>query len=338
MNKTAAVAVLLGAVGFGLWAVPADITYTEGDASVKLKSGRLQDAQIGDRVNTGDTIRTGADGQVELDQKGVTIRIASGTVFTMMEKSQAGSSSTVLSVALGSIKFRYGKLTGTEPQVRTNSAVAAVRGTEFTVFSGADGSTLITVDSGQVTVESAGASVDIAANEGVEIPLGQPPGDKFTVQRTQVDYSTWNADKLAAMLADPQAAMTSIETAMASYIKDVNDYAASFQEANARLQDEQTKRAAIAKDQGVEAGRKYEAEVVAPLANQVSAVGLNLRYSSLAALSLRRYVAGRLYVMLKARFIANPDDAAWTGFLAKYGELLQSFDSAIAPHLVEADL
>ena len=129
---------------------------------------------------------------MELDQKGVTIKIAHNTVFTLMEKAQGNQSTSVLSVALGSIKFRYDKLTGTEPQVRTNGAVAGVRGTEFTVFSGADGSTLFAVDSGQVTVEAAGQSVDLAASEGVEVPLGKPPGDKFTVQRDQVNYSTWN--------------------------------------------------------------------------------------------------------------------------------------------------
>jgi hypothetical protein len=53
----AAVLLLLGALSVS--AFPADVTYTEGDASIKLKNGTTQDAQIGDRMNTGDTLRTG---------------------------------------------------------------------------------------------------------------------------------------------------------------------------------------------------------------------------------------------------------------------------------------
>ncbi len=131
-------------------AVPADVTYTEGDTGLKLKSGKQQDAQIGDVMNTGDTLRTGSDGLAELDQNGVTIKIANGTVFTLMERETGREDAPrCYPWHSGSVKYRYDKITGSEPQVRTNGTVAGVRGTEFTVFSGADGSTLIAVDSGR---------------------------------------------------------------------------------------------------------------------------------------------------------------------------------------------
>jgi len=319
-------------------ALPADITYSEGDTTLKLKNGKQQEAQIGDVLNTGDALRTGKDGQAELDQKGVTIRISHGTVFTLMEKSQAGQTSTVLSVALGSIKFRYDKITGSEPQVRTNGAVAGVRGTEFTVFSGADGSSLFAVDSGQVTVESEGKSVDLVAAEGVEVPLGKPPGDKFTVHRDQIDYSKWNEDKLSAMLSDPEEAMTNIETAMAAYEKDTGDYLSQFNDYNARLTQERANWADISKTKGADEAKKYNTDVVYPLMVQTVALGLNVRYSTLAALSLRRFVAGRMYVFLKAQFIAGLDSARWTSFLARYQALLDGFEASIVPQLVEADI
>ncbi|MGA2975412.1 MAG: FecR domain-containing protein [Spirochaetia bacterium] len=331
-----AVFLLIGAMA--LSAVPADVTYTEGDASIRLSNGRQQDAQIGDVMNTGDTLKTGRDGQAELDQKGVTIKIAGNTVFTLMEREQGGKTSSVLAVALGSIKFHYGKITGSEPLVSTNSAVAGARGTDFTVFSGADGSTLIAVDAGEVTVESQGQSVDLAANEGVEVPLGRPPGDKFTVQRNQVDYSAWNEGKLDAMLSDPLAAMTSIETAMAGYEKDVADYDALFKQYRAQLNTERANLVTIINQKGKEEANKYESEVVTPLVVKTTALGLNLRYSSLAALSLRRFVAGRLYVFLKARYITQPSAETWTSFLTHYNELLAGFETSIVPHLVEADI
>jgi hypothetical protein len=336
--KQAFVAIALLAAAAALQAAPAQVTYAEGDATIRSKSGKQQDVAIGDAMNTGDTLKTGADGLAELDQKGVTVKISKNTVFTLMERSKGGETGTVLSVALGSIKFRYDKLTGKEPMVRTNGVAAGVRGTEFSVFSGADGSTLIAVDSGQVTVESEGSSVDLAASEGVEVPLGKPPGDKFTVQRDQIDYSKWNGDKLAAMLADPLAAMTNIETAMAGYVKSVEEYDAAFNEYSAKLAEERRKRVKVGEEQGKDAALKYEDEVVTPLVNQTVALGLNLRYSTLAALSLRRFVGGRLYLFMKSQYISRPDDAAWTGFLSRYQDLLAGFEQSIVPFMAEADI
>jgi hypothetical protein len=328
--------VLLGALSVS--AAPANVTYAEGDASLKLKNGTTQDAQIGNVMNTGDTLRTGRDGLAELDQKGVTIKIARQTVFTLMEKEQGGQTSPVLSVALGSIKFRYDKLTGKEPLVRSNGMVAGVRGTEFDVFAGADGSTLIAVSSGQVTVESEGKSVDLAANEGVEVPLGQPPGDKFTVPRQLIDYSKWNEDKVSAMLADPLAAMTKIETAMAEYEKDVADFNEKFHQYSAQLKDLRENRAKIIREKGANAASKYQQEVINPLAIQTGHLFLNVRYYSLAALSMRRFVAGRLYLALKARFIASPDDPTWTEYRSRFENLLSDFEQSIAPQLVVEDI
>jgi hypothetical protein len=336
--KQAFIATVLLAAAAALQAAPAQVTYAEGDASIRSKSGKQQDVSIGDTMNTGDTLKTGADGLAELDQKGVTVKISKNTVFTLMERSQGGQTATVLSVALGSIKFRYDKLTGKEPMVRTNGVAAGVRGTEFSVFSGADGSTLIAVDSGQVTVESEGSSVDLGAAEGVEVPLGKPPGEKFVVQRDQIDYSKWNSDKMAAMLADPLGAMANIETAMAGYVKSVEEYDALFSQYSTKLAEERQKRVKVGEEQGKDAAAKYEEEVVTPLVNQTVALGLNLRYSTLAALSLRRFVGGRLYLFMKSRYITQLDDAAWTGFLSRYQDLLAGFEQSIVPFMAEADI
>jgi hypothetical protein len=62
--------------------------------------------------------------------------------------------------------------------------------------------------------------------------------------------------------------------------------------------------------------KKYQDEVVLPLAGQTGNLFLNMRYNALAALSMRLYVAGRLYVMLKPRYIMKPDDPAYVEFLS----------------------
>lgn len=338
MKRPLSLAVFLLAGAVIASAIPADITYSEGDTTLKLKSGKQQDAQIGDVMNTGDTLKTGKDGQAELNQKGVTIKISHGTVFTLMEKSQAGKTATVMSVALGSIKFKYDKMSGSEPQVRTNGAVAGVRGTEFTVFSGADGSSLFTVDSGLVTVESEGRSVDLGSKEGVEVPLGRPPGDKFAVPERPMDYSTWNAEKLDAMLADPLAAMTSIEKTLNAYIANVNEYNATLKEYRARQAEAVQKREQLLKDKGAAETSLFDQNVLIPLSAQTATIYLNVRFSSLAALSMRRFVAGRLYFYMKASAMAHPDDPRWLEFKGRYDAMLSAFEESIVPQLAAADI
>ena len=338
MRKATLLAVILLAAAAGAFAIPADVTYTDGDNTLRLKSGKTQDVQVGDKMNTGDTLRTDADGLAELDQGGVTIKISGGTVFTLMEREAGGKTQTVLSMALGSIKYKYGKISGSEPAVRTNGAVAGVRGTEITVFSGADGSTLFAVDSGQVTVEAEGKSVDLAANQGVEVPLGQPPGDVIPLQSRQIDYSKWNDDRFASMLADPLAAMANVETAMDGYIKAVEENSSGYDTSSKQLAVERDKVRQVAAQQGKDAASKYEQEVALPLSLTTGHYFLNMRYNALAALSLRRFVAGRLYLFMKARSMAGGNSEEWTAFLSKYNDLLGKFETSIVPHLVPVDI
>ena len=319
-----AAALLLAAAALS-FAVPTDVTYSEGDASIRFKNGKQQDAEIGAVINTGDMVKTGRDGLVELDQKGVVLKISPNTVFSLQERNQKGTTTPVLSVALGSIKFRYDKLTGREPAVQTNGAAMGVRGTEFSVYAGADGSTLVLVDSGSVEVEADGKAVSLSADEGVEVKLGKGPGEKFAVHRDQIDYSKWNEDKLAGMLADPDAAMTGIEERMASYITSVTEYDGLYKEYKKTLDAERQKALAISKEKGNEEARKYDAEFVTPLMLQTSNLFLNLRYHALAALSLRRWVGGRLYLFQKARYMTSPADPGYADFLARFHRLLDEF-------------
>jgi hypothetical protein len=331
-------AAFLLALSAAAFAVPTDITYSEGEAGIRFKNGKQQDAEIGAILNTGDLLKTGRDGLVELDQKGVVLKISPNTVFTLMEKEQKGATTPVLSVALGSIKFRYGKLTGKEPMVQTNGTAMGVRGTEFSVYAGADGSTLVVVDSGSVEVEAEGMSVSLEAEEGVEVKLGQGPGEKFAVQRDQIDYSKWNEEKLAGMLADPAAAMTGIEERMASYIRSVTEYDATFREYKQMFDELVKQKARILEEQGKDEATKFQNAEVGPAATQVSRLFLNLRYFSLAALSLRRYVGGRLYTFLKSRYLATPENPIWIEFLSRFYRVLDSFEQSIVPQLVEGDI
>ena len=338
MKTIAVTGSLLILVLFCGFAVPNDVIYSEGDATVKYQKGYVDEVYIGDIYDTGDTITTGYDGFVELDQEGLVLKINPDTVFTLQEKDEKGEKTGVFSLALGSIKFRYDRITGKEPMIQTPSCVAGVRGTEFSVFAGADGSALIVVDSGQVEVESEGKAVQLTTDEGVEVQPGEPPGDKFVVQRDQIDYKSWNDDKVEAMLADPVLAMERLQDRMDYYIDNVDEYFELFGAYNQKLTDERTKAAEIGEKDGQEALRKYYDEKVMPLAQTTADLGLNVRYFALTALTLRRYVNGRLYTLMKSHFIVSPSDSKYLTFIDQYDNLLESFEKKIVPHLVEADI
>jgi hypothetical protein len=247
-------------------AVPAGVAYTEGEAVVRFKSGTQRDAAIGDILNTGDGVRTGADGLVELEQKGVTLRIDPGTVFTLMEKEQKGRSTGVLALILGSVKFRYDRLTGQEPLIQTASCIAGVRGTELSVYAGVDGSALIVVEKGAVEVEAEGAAVALAPEEAVEVRPGQPPGDTFRVHRDQIDYSTWNDEKLKALAADPLASLEAVRGGMEYYIRQANEYNRLYLENKKLVEQARKQQEEIFQTKGKEEARRHDAEVTSPLA------------------------------------------------------------------------
>ena len=280
MHKTIIALLLALFTAAGLSAVPAGVVYAEGEANIRFRSGSQREAAIGYILNTGDTLKTGTDGLVELDQKGVRLPLALNTVFTLLEKKRGGKPDDV------------------------------------------DGSALIVVDRGAVTVEAEGQSVALEPEEGVEVRPGQPPGDKFKVHRNQVDYSKWNEEKMALMLQDPLSAVTSIGERPDSYIRDIEEYWALCRQYKEQLDTERQTMVAIDTTQGKEQARRYNLETIMPL----------------AALSLRRFAGGRLYLFLKSQSFAQPDEPLYREFLDSYCRFLETYERSIVPHLVEADI
>ena len=338
MKKIIFIAILLVAVLLSGFAVPNDVIYSEGDATVKYHEVYADDVFIGDVYDTGDTVTTGFDGFVELDQAGLVLKINPDTVFTLQEKEEQGKKTGVFTLALGSIKFRYDRITGKEPMIQTPSCVAGVRGTEFSVYAGADGSALIVVDSGLVEVESEGKAVQLTAEEGVEVQPGEPPGEKFVVQRDQIDYKSWNDEKINRMLSDPTDAIQSVLARLAFYIENATEYWEFYSESRDKLDSEREKMVELLNKEGKDAALKYDAEIVTPIRDMTRASFLNYRYYSLAALSLRRYVVGRMYVLLKSQYIVNMNSSIYQRFIDRYAEILNAFEKSIVPYLVEADI
>ncbi len=336
MKRTLSISILLLAAA-GLFAVPAKVVDTDGQATVRLASGKTENVALGRSYNTGDSIRTGKNGMVELSQAGLTIRVGPSTVFTLLEKELDGKPKGVLAVTLGSVKMKYDRLTGAEPLVQSAGCVAGVRGTELTVWAGSDGATRFIVDSGLVSVEAYGKSVDLGPDEAVEVMNGQPPGDKFIVQRGLIDHAKWDQGRIEALLADPIAGVEGLRDRLAYYADSAAAFRADYATFKARLDAERLQVKAVEKEKGLEAAQAYEREKVATLITPTQNLFLNARYFLLAGFSMRRFVGSRMYVLLKNTHLDDPGDPAWVGFLGHYQGFLEQYESQIAKYLVDAD-
>ncbi|TVR52708.1 MAG: hypothetical protein EA426_18685 [Spirochaetaceae bacterium] len=321
-----------------LFSQTASVAYFEGRPELRTGSA-TRDIDFGDDVRTGETVVTGRADLVELSQPGNnSIRISSNTVFTLREVERGGERETVMSHTVGSVRYRFQTLTGRGQQVGTMSAVAGVRGTEFEVFAGPDGATMILVDSGLVDVEAEGVTVEVRANEGIEVFPGQPPGEIFDRIGRPIDYSTWQTDRLDEYLADPVRGLERIrargETLVRAMIATHELYlasAADLEAARARLRE-------LQEDGTEEQLAEYRDTVANPIQLNTGNLRLNTRYYALSVLSLRRFVIGRMYMTLKTMFITDLDNPRYREYLALHHDILRDFEEVVVPQLNRADI
>ena len=331
---------MLCAVAAAIYAEPADIVYAEGYVDLKLADGEVLEALIGDYVEVGDTIITGEDGLAELERgTGTMIKIAPETIFTLREFERNGEKRSVLSTTLGAVKFRFDRFTGKEPMIATPGTVGGIRGTEFQVLAGADGTTLIVVESGSVEIEAAGKRVELLAEEGIEIPAGGEPGQKFTVLHGKMDFSDWNAGRLDAVMDDPAGAAAGLQNTMTGFAAKLNELAPLFSENSRQLE---SVRAVLAKMKDDEKPKDeiadYYTKNVFPLEVQTSNIRLNQRFYALSALSFRRFVLGSMYARVKTRYINSLDSPSYVDFKRVYSQILADYERSVVPLLVEADI
>lgn len=335
---TAVCLVLLVAASF-VYGQQADVVYVEGIVDLKFADGERMEAYIGDYLEKGDTIITDSSSFAELEQEnGSLIKISEDTIFTLQEMEVNGEKRSVLSTTLGAVAFKFNRMTGKEPLIATPGTVAGVRGTEFQVFAGLDGATLVVVATGKVEVEAQGEKVELLPEEGVEIPAGGPPGEKFQVLRGQLDFSAWNSGRLENMLDDPAGAIRGIEKGMEAFRVKIDELLPLYEANFERLQTERAELQILEKDKGKEARTGHYEKVVFPLEVETSYMRLNLRYYALSALSFRRYVLGSIYARVKSSFIKRLDSAVYLEFADVYRSILSDYERDIAPLLVEADI
>lgn len=163
--------------------VPADgtVVYTRGEVSFQPKRrGQWQVLRKNDTVRQGSIIRTGHDSGVEiLFDDGTSILQRQDTVMCLQTSEQKGKDHLLhkLRLSSGRVLTRVRRATGKETrfEIRTPSATAVARGTDFRVNSGTGQETTSEVLEGSIDVTAMGKTVSVPEGEGTRIDRGKPP-------------------------------------------------------------------------------------------------------------------------------------------------------------------
>ncbi len=317
----------------------ATITYLEGWVDIKTGSGDISEAFIGDEVTAGNSVITDDDSYAELEESsGSTYNISPNTVFTVREMEIDGTKQNVLACTLGEIAFKFKRAGSLEPLIATNSTVAGVRGTNFRVYAGADGSSLIAVRDGLVEVESEGKTVSLSKDEAVEVRPGEGPGDKYSLKGKPLNFAAWNKEKEKEMLEDPQASLKGIEKRLKYYDEKIDELDAQFIIKKTLLDAETAKYQKMLDDKTIEKLDDEKKQLLRDLNNEAGILFLNKRYYTLTSLSMRRFIISKIYLLMKTKYIMKTDDPTYMDFMKIYNGMLKSFEDTVVPHLVEADI
>lgn len=135
------------------------ILYMEGSVEITRNGEYLDWAEIdiGTVLQNYDMIETGSDGYVEIEVRtpvspAVTLKVLEDTSFYYDTKKVQGRTKTSFQLLAGSMGMKVQKLyEDNELEINVNNSVMGVRGTEFTISSTVDGSTLITTTEGKVS-------------------------------------------------------------------------------------------------------------------------------------------------------------------------------------------
>ncbi|MBI5629586.1 MAG: FecR domain-containing protein [Elusimicrobia bacterium] len=142
-------------------------------------------AQAGLPLEAGDRVSAGPNGSAEIGIGGKSlIALKSGSEIVLSSPQPGGA---LIELGLGSLLAKLEPLLpGQSLRVRTPTAVAAVRGTEFGVeFSAEEKETLVGVfDEGRVEVSGgSGAMETLQANQETSISEGKPPLQPYVLRR-----------------------------------------------------------------------------------------------------------------------------------------------------------
>lgn len=183
------IAVLVFFIPLSMSAVTVD--WVSGQVTYRHLQSAWRDLEVGTDLMPGDMVQTGLGGEATLLENGGKIFIQENSRFTVSEKYEREEKRSAFMLFLGRLRFKLGKGGGREPEIQTQTVNLTIRGTEFEVGSGYDGSTIVLLREGSVAVRGKKQELVLEEGEGTEVPFGEEPAEKFQLITRVIDWGQW---------------------------------------------------------------------------------------------------------------------------------------------------
>lgn len=180
---------LLALVPTGLFCIEVD--WVSGNVTYSHLKGEWQDLDVGMNLVSGDIIKTGLDSEATLRDEEIEMHILENTTFTISERYENEEKKSSFMLFLGRMKFKLAGRSKKEPEILTQTVSLTIRGTDFEVGSGYDGSTIVLITDGSVAVTGNTNELLLEKGEGTEVAFGEEPVEKFKVMTRVIEWDKW---------------------------------------------------------------------------------------------------------------------------------------------------
>lgn len=210
-------AVLVFAAVFVLSAQPlATVKTVVGSVMIKdVKTASARAAVNGDKLKAGEMLLTAAGARAIVTLlDGSTIVVKPSSVMTINQnlvKSKTATYKTSVGLMAGAVSLSVIKGGGSDIKVNTPTAIAAVRGTEFDAVLALDGSSAVTVTSGQVRMDTDGGGSDLGPGMGGSVIVGE---EATGVAPLDTDAGAFLQQRNDYARANPAEAMNKLKSRM----------------------------------------------------------------------------------------------------------------------------
>lgn len=197
------------------------VSLVVGDVQVKkMGSTGWRVINVEDTLQMGDTVKTGADSYCELQMvnRGLFRIEGASQLYLATLVSKDDKVNSRMKLDKGTVALKPNKLKeGENFEVETSTAVAAVRGTKFSVNVGENGDTKVAVDEGKVAVKPVIKSIDEAQQKGtvdakaseilkteIEKPVEVNPGEEINLETKKVEAMDKSVEKVIDQVSTKQ--------------------------------------------------------------------------------------------------------------------------------------
>jgi len=184
-----AIGLLLNFAPLHLFSVTVD--WVSGDVTYSHLKSDWKELDVGMKLSPGDIVKTGLGSETTLIDDGTEVSILENSTFTVSEKYENDVRKAGFMLFLGRMKLKLSRVREDEPEIRTQTVNMTIRGTEFEVGSGYDGSTLVVLTDGVVVVRGKSKELVLQEGEGTEVAFGEEPTEKFETITRVINWDEW---------------------------------------------------------------------------------------------------------------------------------------------------